>query len=371
MKTLFEETFEHIERGRKGENISIPNGFNKINKICSLRQRKYTLVGGYTGSGKTSLVDFAYVLNPYDWYIKNKNKGIEFKCIYRSMERSKIQKILKWICLKIYQDYNIIVDSDDLSSIDSVLSSDICDIIQTYKEYFNEMLESKIVEVIDGTENPTGVKKHIINYAKTVGELVKIDDYNYTYIPNNPNQITNIVIDHIGKTKTEISKVTLPDGSSQYKWLNKKESIDLLSQFLGDIRDRYGFSPIVVSQLNRSISNPVRLKNEDVMPQIEDFKESGNPAEDADLVIALFNPARYKLWKHLGYDIQGMIDTKSGENRFRSLHVLKNSGGVDDVHFGLMFLGECQYFKELPKADEMTRDIYNKILNPTTIKKIN
>ena len=43
-----------------------------------------------------------------------------------------------------------------------------------------------------------------------------------------------------------------------------------MSDELRYARDFYGYSPVVVSQFNRDISNPIRIKNGDVEPQLED-----------------------------------------------------------------------------------------------------
>ena len=43
--------------------------------------------------------------------------------------------------------------------------------------------------------------------------------------------------------------------------------------------------------------------------------------------------------------------TPGGKQRFRSLHILKNSFGTDQVTFGLHFIGESMHFKVLPRPD--------------------
>ena len=55
----------------------------------------YTLVGGFTGSGKTSFIDDAYIFNPFDCYINGDTTGIKLKIIYRSMERNRTYKLAK------------------------------------------------------------------------------------------------------------------------------------------------------------------------------------------------------------------------------------------------------------------------------------
>ena len=62
----FEDLKREVQAGLDGRNNGIPMGFDRLNKYIGIRKSMYTLVGGLTGSGKTSFVDDAYVLNPFD-----------------------------------------------------------------------------------------------------------------------------------------------------------------------------------------------------------------------------------------------------------------------------------------------------------------
>ena len=105
----FQDLKKEVQRGLEGKNGGIPMGFDRLNRYIGIRKSIYTLVGGLTGSGKTSFIDDAYVLNPFDWYISKANtKGIKLRIIYRSMERSKTYKLAKWVSRKIFLDHGII-----------------------------------------------------------------------------------------------------------------------------------------------------------------------------------------------------------------------------------------------------------------------
>jgi replicative DNA helicase len=118
----------------------------------------------------------------------------------------------------------------------------------------------------------------------------------------------------------------------------------------------------VVSQFNRSISNPSRIKNGDVEPQLEDFADSSSTQNDADVVMALFDPMRYKVADPSGYNLDKLKD-EYGAKYFRSLRVIKNSYGSDDLRVGLAFYGELGIFKELPKNKDMTEEVYKRVIN--------
>jgi len=179
-----------------------------------------------------------------------------------------------------------------------------------------------------------------------------VDEYNKIYVPNDPSEITIVVIDHIGLLKTTKDQTT------------KKAAIDKMSDELRYARDFYGYTPVAVSQFNRDISNPIRIKNGDVEPQLEDFADSSQTQNDADVVLALFDPLRYKVDDPSGYSINKLKD-QYGAKYFRSLRLIKNSYGEDDVRVGLGFMGQIGMFKELPRMKDMTDADYEAVINKT------
>jgi hypothetical protein len=313
----------------------------------------YYLIGGLTGSGKTSFIDDAFVLNPFDWYyenaIKNQNTEIKLKIIYRSMERSRTYKLAKWLARKIFIDTGVEIQvSKLLGWTNERLTEEELELIKKYEPYMDAMEE--VIEIYDGAENPIGIANDLKEYALTNGKIVKVDEFNKKYIPNNENLITLVIIDHIGLLKTTKGLPT------------KKQAIDKMSDELRYARDLYGFSAVVVSQFNRSIANPIRIKAGDVEPQLKDFKESANTQDDADVVFALFDPIRYKVEDPSGYDLEKLRDD-FGAKYYRSGRLIKNSYGEDDIRIGFAFHGAIGLFKELPRRRDMIDADYEAIKN--------
>ena len=346
----FELLKDEIQAGLDGRNAGIPMGFNRLNRYIGIRKRIYTLVGGLTGSGKTSFVDDAYVLNPFDWFISQDNPKVKLKIIYRSMERSRTYKFAKWISRKIFYDYGIIIPVGKMLGWTDKMTKDEHDIFLTYKDYMEKMEE--VITIIDGPENPVGIAKELREHALQNGEIEQLDKHNKIYIPKDENVITLVIIDHIGLLKTTKDLST------------KKQVIDKMSDELRYARDFFGYSPVVVSQFNRDISNPIRIKNGDVEPQLEDFKESSQTQDDADVILALFDPMRYKVADPSGYDLNKLKD-EFGAKYFRSVRLIKNSYGEDDIRIGLGFLGQVGMFKELPKRKDITDADYQNVVNKT------
>jgi len=54
-----------------------------------------------------------------------------------------------------------------------------------------------------------------------------------------------------------------------------------------------------------------------------------------------------------------------GAKYFRSLRLIKNSYGSDDLRIGLGFLGQLGIFRELKKRNDMTDSDYEAVINKT------
>ena len=344
----FELLRQEVEKGLSGRNGGIPMGFNRLNRYIGIRKSMYYLVGGLTGSGKTSFIDDAFVLNPLDWYISQADPKVKLKIIYRSMERSRTYKLAKWIGRKIFIDQGIIIPVPKLLGWTDKLTHDEHDLFLMYQSYIDKM--SEVVTIIDGPDNPVGIAKDLKKHALENGKIEQLDEYNKVYIPDNEDEITIVVIDHIGLLKLTKDFST------------KKQAIDKMSDELRYARDFYGYSPVVVSQFNRDISNPIRIKNGDVEPQLEDFADSSQTQNDSDVVLALFDPMRYKVADPSGYNLDKLID-QYGAKYFRSLRLIKNSYGEDDVRIGLGFMGQIGMFKELPRRKDITDADYEAVIN--------
>ena len=152
---------QEVEKGLDGRNGGIPMGFDRLNRYIGIRKSMYYLIGGNTGSGKTSFIDDAFVLNPIDWALseEGKSSGIKLKVWYRSMERSRTYKFAKWTARKIFLDYGIIIPVTKLLGWTEKMTKDEHDLFLTYEDYMNEL--SEMIIIIDGPENPVGIAKDL------------------------------------------------------------------------------------------------------------------------------------------------------------------------------------------------------------------
>lgn len=300
-------------------------------------------------TGKTAIVDAMYVLEPYEWYLKNKsNTDIKIEWVYRSMERSVITKIGKWCCYKIWKDHGELIEPELLMGWrDQKLNDKQKQMFDSCEEYFTTMQDSHIVTILEGQENPRGIWLQLEEYALQRGENEKKSQYEEIYHPKDDNLIIVPVIDHAGKCRMETV-----DGQK-----TRKGTTDKLSEYMSIARDKYHMSPVVISQFNRSIKSEIFNKQADPEPTQESFKETGNLYDDCDVALTLFNPYKFKVYDHMGYEIQKFVDEKNGNNYFRSLKLIKSSYSADDIRWALGFNGAIGGWRTLPKVSEMDDSI--------------
>jgi hypothetical protein len=346
----FYQAFEdEVKRGLEGKQSWIPVIHKKLNDNIVYGKNMYWLFGGMPGSGKTSIVDSTFVLEPYIWWKNNRHKtNINPFWIYRSMERKVSHKIAKWTAYLMFVDHGIIIDVPTLLSWPNKkreLSNKEKELIEEYRIFFDEMLERVII--FDGSTNPTGIYNDIVRFMESKGTYRQVDDYNRVYVPNNDNDIVFHVTDHVGLISAETGATS------------DKQILDKHSSYMVRARDRYGITPIDICQLNRNIEDTYRLNTTDVDVKPSDFAGSSDMYQNCDVAIGLMNPYKLKVFEYGGYDIPRFI-SKNGENRYRSLKIIKNSFGIDDIVVSFLFYGENGAMVQLPKSEKLS---YDKLIN--------
>jgi hypothetical protein len=344
---------QEIERGMSGENEGISFGEWRIDQHFQIRKGGLYLLGGYPGSGKTSLADELFVLQPFD-LLKKMNLLSKYRIIYWSMERPKAHKLSKWLSRRIFKEHGVLIDFKRIlgwyNKVAPLTTKEL-DYVMLELPYIDELFETLLAGTFHtGRVNPTGIKKFVDEYAAEHGKTEKIGKFSKVYIPHDPSIVTFQIFDHIGKLKGESGKT-------------RKQLLDDFSDDCSnDYRDLYGISSLFISQFNRSIANPMRIKNGDVEPMPEDFKETGDIYEDADIALTIFDPWRYKVPDPSGYDLTKMKDD-DGKKYYRNVKLMKNNYGAEDIRFGFGYQPETGIFKLLKKRRDMTEGDYTSLTN--------
>jgi len=353
MNDDFKRLRQAINDGMEGKNEGASMGFHRLDKYLSLRKRIYSLIFGATGSGKSAFVHSAYILHPFEWMKSDLNKsGIKLKFILFSMERSKLYTQAKWMSRRIFLMHGVVVPVAKLLGWwEEKLTHDESDLVDEQEDYFNELAE--YCDIYEGNRSPADIFRILKEYAEANGREEDINEHKKIYIANNEKEVVIPIGDHLGLTKLT-------------KQVNsKKEAIDKVSEHFQYFRDFHGYSPVAVSQLTRNLNNPLYAKQDAFEPSLDDVKESGRPGEDSDCVVSLFDPIRYKTNDPSFGDVSKFVNMETGAKFFRSIKILKNTYGEDDVRFGMAFHGAIGAFAELPKSKHVrefwTNNDYNLI----------
>lgn len=339
---ISDKLLDEIDRGRLGLNHGISMGLPKLEGIIDgVTRETYTLILSNSGSGKTSFALYAYVYKPLMEHLDDD----DFKILFFSLEMNETSLYIKLLSIYIFETYGIELSFKKILSREKeyVLSEEHYDIVKECMPWVDKI--SKKLEIYDKSVSANKVYAILKTRLESLGRF-KETETRYTYIPNNPNLVYNVIIDHIGLVRP-----------SQGNTL--KQEIDLLSSYLVTLREKCGISPVVIQQANREQGNIERFKQGKSAFTINDAKDSGNTVQDCNIMLALYNPNRDGLKTYKKYSIEQL------GNDFRSLMVLKNRFGDCDVEIGLNFFGGINTFHELPKPDEIFD--YERYTNPNYI----
>jgi len=350
---------ERINLGQEGNYKGLENGLNRVNTYMYGIQRKwYYLFGGLSNTAKTTFVDFMLMNALKDAELND----IEVHVFYYSYEIDEESKKCVWLSNHIYSKYAISIPPEKIAGYGTHRLSEYEKEIVDRETPYIESLFKKINFRYD-PNNPTGIYKELMDHFDIHGKFIKekykapmIDKYGNdlyndkgrmyeekeriaSYVPNNPLAYHIVVHDHIALTKTE-RNFTL------------KENLDKLSEYYVWLRNMCNLTILAIQQFNQTLNTVERKKYSgvDLSPQQNDFKDSGNPFQDADTACGIMNPYALDMdtWKK--YDIKKM------KEHFRVLKIIKNRKGKAGIACGLYFNPKAGYFKELPEPDVLNAD---------------
>lgn len=350
----FDKFLTSVDEGKKGANVGLPIAMPALEEFVPNLQRKhYYLIGGNTGSGKTTFVKDKMFLTPLE-YVRNLQmttnnpSNIDIECLYFSFEMDVESLIAGSISRRIYLDTWAKGNPKSLnvnyimSRGKHRISDEDYKLVKSYYDYWN-FIESK-TKFIDHSIGISEIKTEIHNLALRNGKLFNdpVNKFSY-YLPDNPNKYLVVYLDHLALTELSRGRSLI-------------ETMEEVSHLFVKARNTYYMTFVVIQQLNMDLFDPVRVKIGRVGPMLSDFGDSKKISRDAEVVMALHNPAMFSQPTYSGYDISKL------KTYFRSVEVLKNRYGETDKKVGVFFNGGVGILKELPghSTTAMT-DIYNNI----------
>lgn len=336
---------ERIQAGIDGKFEGLNNGFSRLNDyIFGIQRATYYLLGGSSGSYKTTITDYMLLSAIKD----AENKNIKLDVFYYSYEIDKLTKQANWLSVIIYQKYKIIISPEKIKGLgNNRLNKDeqllVDNEIEEVENLFNK-INFKFVST-----NPTGIYNELWKHAEINGEIL-YENYidNDTskkrvcgYKPKNEESYTIVVLDHLYHLKKE-------------REFSTKEVIDKYSEYCVALRNLFKFTFINIQQFNRSLSaiDRQKFKGIDISPQESDFKETGNTYQDCDIAIGLMSPFKMDIDTCLNYDIKKLRES------MLMLKVIKNRLSKDNIAVGIYANPKAGSFAELPKPDKINYNNY-------------
>lgn len=348
--SLFQRAIKKIEENKFKQFNCIPfdKSYPRFSEYLPGIQRRYYLISGASGAGKSQVTDDLFLFHPYD-FLQNNETDLKLKIFYYSLEMDAETKMHQWMARRLYYKYGIRTSIDILQSVGkNRINDNIYMAVRETEDYFKKLED--IIIMKDGSINPQGIVNDIENYAKENGKIVKkkirikdedVEVFDH-YEPNDPNEYVEIIVDNYNLLTTE-------------QGLNIKQTIEKLSKYFVRARNRYGYTPVAIQQQSAESENIEHFKALKLEPNKSCLGETKLTYNDCDIAIGIFQPQKHEIKTYRGYNILEM-----GDN-YRNVNIFKNRFGMSNVNVGLYFDGAVNFFKELPKSDNINSNIYENI----------
>lgn len=362
--SLSQDLHQQIEIGRTGKSGIIPIPYERVREFIDISKNTMYSIAGETGVGKSTLATDMFLLNPLLWYQQNKNENIKLSIIYLSMERKLYMTTSRIISRLIFEEQGIEIPPKKIlgRNVNYQLTDKEYELVQSYYSRIDDWEKDDLLICHEGSKNSIGISMFLEKFAERNGVISRKDtsDKSFdnilakpkTYEPNHPNHIVLIITDHIG--------ILTPDE----KGTKTKSTIDTFSKAMREARDVYGFSPVIVQQMNRNLSDVHRQRMGDLKPKLSDIADSSHTSQDSDVVLVLHDPLRHSSdAREPGYELKKFRD-KFYRNFYRSLYILKNSfDSAPDAPFPMAIHPVYGILKTLPRANKVDEGIYNSVLS--------
>ncbi len=348
------DSFERqVQSGLKGLNQGYSGGIGRLDKLIKKVQKgRYYLVGADSGTFKTTLVDFYFVLCVW---LDAKRLGKSIKIFYMSLEIGLNEKKAKWCAFYIGWKYGINISSDCILGRDLRLPTpEELVLIQEAYAFVNLVL--KDVEIVTST-HPTAVfasltENHYAKYGTVYRRPQTAEDTKKGrkgiitgYSPNaaTPLPDTYLVIDHLALLDHESG-------------LDTKGTMDRMSKQIVTLRNVFGLTAIAIQQFNTElmasrreaiIRHGVKGASNIITPQRLDFGDSRYTWRDAEVVIGLVKPMQFELPMYEDFNCEPTELGGFGEY-FVVGFVMKNRYGAADKKFPLFVNPVSGIFYDLP-----------------------
>lgn len=372
---------EEFKKGQRGGNRGLPlgPGLDAITKAINGVQKAMMIgVAAAPKVGKSTFVDYAFVIQPYLYSLKT---GAKVKWTYFSFEMDRVSKEFDFCVFFLFNDYGynlirlpegVTVGGKNYIHLSSSylrgwLQDDNGEIVKIDPDIFNALkivyekriiplfgefdakgirISKGVIDLIEQKENPTGLRNRLLDKAAEDGDLIYEEFTNkegYTgkklvgYAPRDPELMHIVVTDTIRKIPKE-------------RGFSMKETIDKYLEYTTEIRNMCYFTFIHIVHLNRNMADVHRMKmlGDMLYPTPDDIKDTGNLSEECNHLFTMFNPndERYNLTSHFDVKIKDSHKNELYPN-MRTVHLVESRHVPFPQHFRVEMEGNIKNFNQL------------------------
>lgn len=374
---------EQVKQGQLGKNAGLTTGLKPLDDALNGIQKKAIYgVAAAPKVGKTTFVDFAFVLEPYLAYIEFKKQHpeskLKVKWIYFSFEIDRVKKELKYASYFMQRDHGINMFTHkgrvypmSPNYLEGKIKDQDNEVILLQPEHFEKLkqiyaeriipmfgeyspngkkIKDGCIDFIEERDNPTGLRNYLLHYAGQNGTFIK-ENYKTKNEQNQEVVKSRIVGYH--EANSELYTLIITDHARKIKkerGYSLKENIDKFIEYQVELRNWCKFTFVDVIHLNRSIGAVDRVKffSEHLYPTGDDVKDTGNLSEDADYMITMFNPQdeRYNIKRHFGLDLFDE-DGNCLYPFYRSIHLVESRDTECPNHLQVNMFGNINAFQQI------------------------
>ena len=341
---------EKRERVLSGKINSIPLPFKRFRATYPGAERgRYILITANQKIGKSKLSDFMFMYEPFFYYLEHPDE-LRLKVIYFTLEINKEDKMNEFYCHLLWKLNKLIVSTGNLKSVDkdNPLDINILNLLKSEKYQYYITKFEEIVDFVDNIKHPTGIYSYCKDYALANGHYVykdgmrkndetglwensKIIDY---YQPNDPDEYRMIILDNASNL-------------SQEKGLEIAATINKMSKYNIDLRDKFYYTPILIQHQAQAQESLDNFKAGKLKPSPAGLADCKTTIRDVNIAISIYSPFKHEIQQYEGYDI-----TRFKNNiRFMEIMEDRDNGGGGSV-CPLFFEGASSMFAELPLPND-------------------
>lgn len=192
-----EELFNLIDAGREGQNIGLSIGSPKLELYMDgfLPGTSY-LIGGASGSGKSTYMLWALIYQPLIHYLKGDCPELDPHWLMFNLEMTRSQVYAKLVSMYIFDNFGVELKFKRIFSRgkDCILSDEEYDLIKQCSDFIDE-LDNRITS-FEGILTESSYVNTLLEELKKFGKWEKDK-----FIPNNPHQVLGVSIDHCSLVK--------------------------------------------------------------------------------------------------------------------------------------------------------------------------